>query len=212
LRQINAEIAHAAPPHSRMTAAADLRFVNPGREPVAQESPRFATAALLSPGDLCKQWKDAMYPKILVPVDGGEASACALKEAVTLARALGSTLVLLHVVDTYQLLLAKETQAGFDEARERMLALGRQLLEACRTVALQVGLDCEVVLREAMSSRVSGAIIDESSRHHCGLIVMGTHGRNGRTRLLLGSDAERVVHAALVPVLLVKAPQLEAQV
>jgi nucleotide-binding universal stress UspA family protein len=152
-----------------------------------------------------------MYPRILVPVDGGEAAACALKEAVALARALGSTLVLLHVVDTYQLLLAKDTQAGFDEAREHLLQHGQQLLDSCRMGALQIGLDCEGVLREVMSSRVSGVVIDESTRHHCALIVMGTHGRNGRTRLLLGSDAERVVHAALVPVLLVKAPQQETQ-
>lgn len=152
-----------------------------------------------------------MYPRILVPVDGSEASVRALREAAALAHALGSELVLLHVVDTYQLLLAKATQAGFDEAREALLARGKALLHTCGKQAEQAGVASETVLREVMSSRVAGAIVDEATRHHCDLIVMGTHGRNGRTRLLLGSDAERVVHAALVPVLLVQQDRADDQ-
>ena len=145
-----------------------------------------------------------MYPRILVPVDGSEAASRALREATGLAHALGSELVVLHVVDTYQLLLAKATQAGFDEAREALLSRGKALLTTCGQLAEEAGVACETVLREVMSSRVAGAIVDEATHHHCSLIVMGTHGRNGRTQLLLGSDAERVVHAALVPVLLVQ--------
>lgn len=152
-----------------------------------------------------------MYPRILVPVDGSDASVRALREAVALGRALGSELVLLHVVDTYQLLLAKATQAGFDEAREALLARGQALLQACGQQAGQSGVACDTVLREVMSSRVSAAIVDEATRQDCSLIVMGTHGRNGRTRLLLGSDAERVVHAALVPVLLVQQDRADGQ-
>jgi nucleotide-binding universal stress UspA family protein len=145
-----------------------------------------------------------MYPRILVPVDGSAASSRALEEAAALARALDSKLVLLHVVDTYQLLLAKATQASFDDARETMLQRGKELLEASRMTAVGAGVACETVLREVMSSRVSGAIVDEATRHPCNLIVMGTHGRNGRTRLLLGTDAERVIQAAQMPVLLVR--------
>lgn len=152
-----------------------------------------------------------MYPRILVPVDGSEAAHRALAEATGLAHALGSELVLLHVVDTYQLLLAKATQAGFDAARETLLARGKALLQTCGQQPQQAGVACETVLREVMSSRVAGAIVDEATRHHCSLIVMGTHGRNGRTQLLLGSDAERVVHAALVPVLLVRQGRADGQ-
>jgi nucleotide-binding universal stress UspA family protein len=152
-----------------------------------------------------------VYPRILVPVDGSDAADHALREAAALGRALGSELVLLHVVDTYQLLLAKATQAGFDEAREALLARGKSLLEGCRQQAEQAGVTSDTVLREVMSSRVSGAIVDEATRQRCDLIVMGTHGRNGRTRLLLGSDAERVVHAALVPVLLVRQDKADDQ-
>lgn len=145
-----------------------------------------------------------MYPKILVPVDGSAASNRAVEEATALAHALGSELVLLHVVDTYQLLLTKTTQADLDEAREIMLAHGKELLDAHRTTAEGAGVACEAVLREVMSNRVSGAIVDEAMRRPCDLIVMGTHGRNGRTHLLLGSDAERVIYGAKVPVLLVR--------
>jgi nucleotide-binding universal stress UspA family protein len=152
-----------------------------------------------------------VYPRILVPVDGSDAADRALREAAALGRALGSELVLLHVVDTYQLLLAKATQAGFEEAREALLARGKGLLEGCRQQAEQAGVSCDTVLREVMSSHVSGAIVDEATRQRCDLIVMGTHGRNGRTQLLLGSDAERVVHAALVPVLLVRQDKADDQ-
>jgi nucleotide-binding universal stress UspA family protein len=61
-----------------------------------------------------------------------------------------------------------------------------------------------------MSSRVASAILEEAYRRQCALIVMGMHGRNGRTRLPLGSDAEHVLQAATVPVLLVREDKPEA--
>jgi nucleotide-binding universal stress UspA family protein len=145
-----------------------------------------------------------MYPRILVPVDGSAASSRALHEAAALAHALGSALVLLNVVDTYQLLLAKTNPAEYDAARESLRRHGQELLEAARLTAEGAGVASHGLLREVMSSRVSGAIVEEARRHRCNLIVMGTHGRNGRTRLPLGSDAERVVRAAKMPVLLVQ--------
>ena len=145
-----------------------------------------------------------MYSKILVPVDGGAASARALHQAVELARRLESRLVLLHVVDTYQLLLSKPSQDSFDEAREVLLEHAAALLDDCRLPAAQAGVSCEIVLREVMSSRVASAILEEAYRRQCELIVMGMQGRNGRTSLPLGSDAERVLQSASVPVLLVR--------
>ena len=145
-----------------------------------------------------------MYSRILVPVDGSAASGRALQEAVELARRLQSTLMLLHVVDTYQLLLSKPSQDSFDEAREALLERAQALLDdGCQTAG-QAGVGCEGVLREVMSSRVASAILEEAYRRQCDLIVMGMHGRNGRTSLPLGSDAEQVLQAATVPVLLVR--------
>jgi nucleotide-binding universal stress UspA family protein len=152
----------------------------------------------------------SMYPKILVPVDGSTASVRALQEAVELARRLESTLVLLHVADTYPLLLSKASQDGFDEARELLLRQAQALLDTSRRAVDQAGVPCEAVLREVMSSRVASAILEEAYRRQCALIVMGMHGRNGRTRLPLGSDAEHVLQAATVPVLLVREDKPEA--
>ncbi|WP_157264389.1 universal stress protein [Azohydromonas aeria] len=146
-----------------------------------------------------------MYQKILVPVDGSAESERALQEAVHLARLIDSRLVLLHVVDAYHLLLTQPTTASFDEARQACLESGQALLDQHADSLEASGLPFEAVLREVLSNRVSSAILDEASRRQCGLIVMGMHGRNGRTRLSLGSDAEHVVRASMVPVLLVRA-------
>jgi nucleotide-binding universal stress UspA family protein len=59
-------------------------------------------------------------------------------------------------------------------------------------------------MRDITSGRVGNVISDEASTQHCQLIVMGTHGRRGLSRLALGSDAEITVRCAPVPVLLVR--------
>lgn len=151
-----------------------------------------------------------MYSKILVPIDGSAASVRALQEAVELARMLKSTLVLVHVVDTYPLMLSKASQQGFDEAREQLLTQADALLAASQRSVDPSGVPCEAVLREVMSSRIASAILEEAYRRQCELIVMGMHGRNGRTRLPVGSDAERVLQAATVPVLLLREDRPES--
>ncbi|NML17660.1 universal stress protein [Azohydromonas caseinilytica] len=144
-----------------------------------------------------------MYARVLVPIDGSAASGRALREALELARHLGAMLVLLHVVDAYNLLLGSDTQTGFDAARLAMLEHGKALLEQHRQVVDAAGVSCEVVLREVLSSRISSAILEEARTRQCDLIVMGMHGRNGRTRLALGTDTEHVLRGARIPVLLV---------
>ena len=61
-------------------------------------------------------------------------------------------------------------------------------------------------LRDPRGSRVADAILGEARDAHCDLIVIGTHGRRGIDRALMGSDAERVLRESPVPVLLVRAP------
>jgi nucleotide-binding universal stress UspA family protein len=66
---------------------------------------------------------------------------------------------------------------------------------------------CETVLREVTGKRVAEVIVDQTKVHACDLILMGTHGRRGFSRLAMGSDAEQVARSSPVPVLLVRAEE-----
>lgn len=173
----------------------------------------------VSPIDLKKQallcssnWESAtvkpegggMYQRILVPVDGSRTSGCALREAIRLA-AEGAVLHLVYVQEeTY---LDAEAYAVVDyQALQQGLRLTgeRTLAQAAKEVA-QSGNVAETVLLNAGGERISDVIDNEARQWRADLIVIGTHGRSGLSRLLLGSVAEGVVRTAAVPVLLIRA-------
>ena len=83
---------------------------------------------------------------------------------------------------------------------------GNDLLNSVASLAGQAGVDAETAMLEAGRRQCSKAIANEARRWEADLIVMGTHGRIGVARLVLGSVAEGVVHIAPVPVLLVRSP------
>ncbi|MFN5167001.1 MAG: universal stress protein, partial [Pseudomonadota bacterium] len=87
--------------------------------------------------------------------------------------------------------------------REQRLALLAQGSAAARAH----GVPAVERLVEFPAGRVSDAILDEARLSDCDLIVMGTHGRRGFAHMMLGSDAERVVHESRLPVLLVRHPE-----
>lgn len=150
-----------------------------------------------------------MYSRILVPLDGSDTAAKGLCEAINLARELKSTLVLLHVVNEYPLLVDMAGMTGFDELRRDLLHFGNELLaKGCRE-AEQAGVQAESVMQEITLGRVGNMISDTAKAQQCQLIVLGTHGRRGISRLTMGSDAEITVRCAPVPVLLVR--QQDAQ-
>jgi len=137
---------------------------------------------------------------ILHPTDFSENSRTALKVARSLARDLGARLLILHV--TPPAILMDGTVAGeidpsayrasLEELRSRLD--GPDLKYPVET-RLILGLDREEILRTAQEVG-------------CDLIVMGTHGRTGLGRLLMGSVAEAVMPRASCPVMIVKAPEL----
>lgn len=145
-----------------------------------------------------------MYSRILVPIDGSDTSERGLAEAMRLAAGLEATLVLLHVVNEQPLVLQTASAMAFDEQRRQMLQDGDRLVGAASLRAADAGLVSESVIKELTAGRVADAIVREIARCGCDLVVMGTHGRRGMSRLVLGSDAELVVRESPVPVLLVR--------
>jgi nucleotide-binding universal stress UspA family protein len=146
-----------------------------------------------------------MVTRILVPQDGSEASQRSLDEALVYARSFGATLLLLHVVVEYPI-LTEASIASFEQMRHLLRAQGSELLTAGAARVAAQGLKADTALREVPSPRAAEAIVKEAESGGCDLIVMGTHGRRGISRMVLGSEAETVVRLSPVPVLLVKQP------
>ena len=145
------------------------------------------------------------YKRILVPVDGSSTSARGLKAAIKLARAARGRLCLVHVVEQYPALAMPDASVDITPMLEAAKAAGRKTLERAGRVARAAGARPEAVLAEEFGGRVADVIVRQAKRWRADLIVMGTHGRRGIKRALLGSDAELVVRYSQVPVLLIPA-------
>ena len=148
-----------------------------------------------------------MYPRILVPLDGSDTAAQGLQEAIALARQLKSRLQLLHVVDDYPLMVEMAAVVNFETLRQSMRQYGQDLLDKAKRLAADQDVEAYTQLCEITSGRVAEAILEQSNALGCKLVVMGTHGRRGLSRTVMGSDAEQVVRGSNVPVLLVRRPE-----
>jgi nucleotide-binding universal stress UspA family protein len=144
-----------------------------------------------------------MYRRILVAIDGSYTSNLALQEAFKLAKEAKAKLHLVHVID-----VTPGVEGGFNpETLRRMVRKeGNELLKTIAELASQAGVDADIEMLEEIRKKFSKAIANEAQRWEADLIVMGTHGRIGIARLVLGSVAEGVLHNAPVPVLLVRGP------
>jgi nucleotide-binding universal stress UspA family protein len=146
-----------------------------------------------------------MYGKILVPVDGSEASARGLSEAIKIAKCVGGQIRLVHFVNEFVLDYAYGSGVYATDVIELLRKGGRSVLECARTAVQQQGITPECVLLESMGGRAADLIVAQANEWGAELIVMGTHGRRGLARVAMGSDAEEVVRSASVPVLLIRA-------
>lgn len=152
-----------------------------------------------------------MYQKILVPIDGSATSSRGLQEAIKLAKLTGARLRLIHVVDSISFAAGMEvSMMATSEMLELMRESGEKLLAKSRARVEKAGLGVDTVLIDSMAGRVCDLVIKQAEDWHAGLIVLGTHGRRGVGRMLLGSDAEMITRLATMPVLLVRAVEAPA--
>lgn len=147
-----------------------------------------------------------MYKRIVVAVDGSRAAALGLKEAVALAKDQKARLLLVHVVDEHLLVPALDAFAGAAAAIEAMRASGHKIVEKAREYARGQGVTCDSAVLETLAAPAADVIVKQARKWRADLLVLGTHGRRGLRRLVLGSDAEQVVRNSPVPVLLVRNP------
>jgi len=151
--------------------------------------------------------------KILVPVDGSEYALKAAEYAVDFAKMVKAKLVVLHVLHLPSYVFAYPSIEGasgvtlpqalpasvFEEEKKAAENLVRKVKE----MAEKAGVNAETAIIERQPS-VPDAIIDFAMKSECDLIVMGSKGRTGIKRFLLGSVTESVVHHAHCPVLVVR--------
>lgn len=137
--------------------------------------------------------------RILVPIDFSEPSERALSAAIELARTFGARLALLHVWSIPNAAYARELSWPVVDVE----ATARAALERVRARVAEVYPETEAVLRKGSEWQ---SILDVVKEQRMDLIVMGTHGRRGLPRWLIGSVAEKVVRLSPVPVLTVGGP------
>jgi nucleotide-binding universal stress UspA family protein len=141
-----------------------------------------------------------MYDRILVPTDGSDEVDRALAHAAELAATHDAELVAVYVVNTasYGGLPMETSIEGITQVLETE---GESALSRVREIAADRDVPVDGHLVQGTPSR---EIVATAEGEGCDLVVMGTHGRGGLNRLLLGSVAERVVRRSPVPVLTVR--------
>jgi nucleotide-binding universal stress UspA family protein len=148
----------------------------------------------------------SMYSRILVPIDGSATAQRGFEEALRLAQRLGSALHIVNVVDARMLFAEVSVYVAPTQVLEDWRAAGETLVKQAVEAARAAGVTADGAVRCDAALRVCDTILQEVKLCGAELIVMGTHGRRGLSRLALGSDAELVLRESPVPVLLRSEP------
>ncbi|QCJ47705.1 MULTISPECIES: universal stress protein [Haloprofundus] len=147
-----------------------------------------------------------MYERILVPTDGSAVAELAVSHAVDLAERYGAELHALYVVDIDAVNLGLGTEQ-VDRIRQghfsEMGELESRATESTGVVAAAAGDRGIDVVEEIRVGRPHKVIANYAEKEDVDLVVMGSHGRAGVSRALLGSVTERVLRSTHVPVLVV---------
>lgn len=147
-----------------------------------------------------------MYQRILVPVDGSSASLLGLTEALKVAKGFSAQVRILHVVDEFVADVTLGPANYYEKWVEALREGGKATLNEALAAAKAQGGQPESVLVDTIGRRAADVIIEQANEWPADLIVMGTHGRRGVRRMLMGSDAELVLRMSPVPVLMVREP------
>lgn len=144
-----------------------------------------------------------MYKSILVPTDGSALSRRSIRDAAKLAHALGAKITGFYVAPTYHI----EVYADYvppdlitpQQHAANAKKVAQRHLDAVRKIAAEN--DVSYSGYHVMSDFPADAIVKAARKHKCDLIYMGSHGRSGLSKLLLGSQTSKVLAQSRIPVL-----------
>lgn len=135
--------------------------------------------------------------KILLATDGSKYSEAAAERAIDLAKSYGGELMIVSIAEA-----ASELYEESPAAVENLLKKAKGYAEDVAKRAESIGIKAEAIVKEG---KICQVITDFAKEQKSDLIIMGSHGKRGLRRLLMGSVAERVIGLAACPVLVVKA-------
>ena len=147
-----------------------------------------------------------MFKRSLVPVDGSVASGLGIGAAVRLAKDQKARIRLIHVVDELVLMSTPEAGMLVGEAIDMLRDAGKAILAKAVARVRKAGIVAESTLVESVGGRAADLIVRDAKKWKADIIVLGTHGRRGLKRVVMGSDAEEVVRNTSIPVMLVRSP------
>lgn len=150
------------------------------------------------------------YKRILVAVDGSETSTLAMQEAIKLAKDQRAALKIIHVADEF-VIVGDGVRFDFEQYENAVRGHGLSILDEMESLARKADVTVEnsIIENTDHSVRIPEKIVDEANAWQADLLVIGTHGRRGFSRLLLGSVAEGIIRIASIPVLLVRGKNKE---
>jgi nucleotide-binding universal stress UspA family protein len=147
-----------------------------------------------------------MFRNILVPIDGSALSRKAVKKAVALAKATGAKVTGFHVAPAYKFnVYADYIPPNFVMPKDfeaRMAKVAAKHLEAVTKEAAAAGVKAEG--HYVCSDFPADAVIKAAKKYKCDLIAMASHGRSGLSKMLLGSETQKVLANTTTPVLVLR--------
>ena len=141
------------------------------------------------------------FKKILIPVDGSSTSNKALDYALQMAKDAPCQIRFIHAIDELGYLSSYEYSGELMATAHKN---GTGILQAAMVAAQAANVPADTHLIDTPGQRLGQTVADEAASWGADLIVLGTHGRRGVGRVLLGSGAEQIVRMAPVPVLIVR--------
>jgi nucleotide-binding universal stress UspA family protein len=145
--------------------------------------------------------ESAMYRHILIATDGSELAGKAVAAGLDLAKRLGAKVTAITAIEPWPMIVSSDTAAAFMAYQKVAEHDAVHTLDQVSATAKEHAVQCETVTVTGSAAEV---IIETANSRQCDLIVMSSHGRRGFARVVLGSQATRVLTLSSVPVLICK--------
>ena len=143
-----------------------------------------------------------MYKRILIATDGSDKSMKAAQEGMELAKGLGAQVIALNVVNEVVIASAvRQLGADRKEVEAKLETAGRKAVDNLKAMGAKIGVNVDTIVRIGAPANT---VIDTAGAEKADLIVMGSHGESGASKLLIGSVVQKVLYWATIPVLVVR--------
>ena len=143
-----------------------------------------------------------MYKRILIATDGSDKSMKAAQEGMELAKGLGAQVIALNVVNEVVIASAvRQLGADRKEVEAKLETAGGKAVDDLKAMGAKIGVNVDTIVRIGAPANT---VIDTAGAEKADLIVMGSHGESGASKLLIGSVVQKVLYWATIPVLVVR--------